>query len=232
MRFITELIGVDIFQSFPITQTMQHKILAVFSLLASLGITLATPLAQAHLANQRAAAVAEPARTGVAQLVAQASGATEYLDDFNGFKLKVPPGFKLDSKGLTTTWIRMPSGGSGAATIYVNAAELKGVSSQVLYNAHLQQYKNNSSYTEVVPMKVKFGKKAALALRVKEINNVPGTRDQKGPEEIHRWHLFVFGNQRTYTWGFTGSFSDFQNGSLPAIYEDVIKSVELVTIKP
>ncbi len=211
---------------------MKHQIVTVFSLLTGMAIALATPLTQTGLANQRHPAVAQLAQSGIAQVVAQASGATEYLDDFNGFKLKVPPGFKLDSKGLTTTWIRMPGEGGGAATIYVNAAELKGVSSQVLYNAHLQQYKNNRSYTEVVPMKVKFGKKAALALRVKEVNTMPGTRDPKGAEEIHRWHLFVFGNQRTYTWGFTGPFSEFQNGSLPKVYEDVIKSVELVTIKP
>ncbi len=211
---------------------MQHQILAVFSLIAGVGVTLATSLTQTSLANQRSSSVAEVAQPGITQVVAQASGFTEYLDDLNGFKLKVPPGFKLDSKGLTTTWIRMPGDGGGAATIYVNAAELKGVSAKVLYNAHLQQYKGNSSYTEVVPTKVKFGTKTALALRVKEINNIPGTRDQKGPEEIHRWHLFVFGNQRVYTWGFTGPFAEFQNGSLPKIYEDVLKTVELVTIKP
>lgn len=154
---------------------------------------------------------------------------TEYLDDYNGFKVQIPKEFKLNDKGQSTDWIG-PMFNGGATGIYVNAAPLPGVAPQILQQTYKKQYEQDRNYTDVVLTQVRYGNKMVPALRVKEINNRPGTRDLKSPDDIHRWHLFVFGNDRVYTWGFTGIFQDFQENRVQSVYEEVIKSVELVPI--
>lgn len=153
----------------------------------------------------------------------------EYLDDFNGFSINIPTEFDLQSPGQTTNWIG-PILDDGAVGIYVNAAPLPGVSSGTLQETYRQQYEADRFYTDVQTMSVPYGDRMVPALRVREVDNRQGTREQKAPDDIHRWHLFVFGNERVYTWGFTGMFQTFQDEEVQATYEDVISSVELISI--
>ncbi|MEO1519566.1 MAG: hypothetical protein AAFU78_02150 [Cyanobacteria bacterium J06633_2] len=154
---------------------------------------------------------------------------SEYLDDYNGFKVSIPVEFEILSPGQTTNWTG-PILDEGAVGIYVNAAPLPGVSAATLQETYRQQYEADRFYTDVQTMTVPYGDRNVPALRVREVNNRQGTRDQKAPDDIHRWHLFVFGNERVYTWGFTGMFQTFQDEEVQATYEDVIGSVELISI--
>lgn len=226
---------------------MKLKTLAFASLLTVIGV--ATPaFAQHSLSAQRPTVVAgffdniiKPAG-GNSGNETPSSGSSspqafkgfsgqysDYVDTFNGFKLKVPTEFTLHDKGMTTDWTG-PLLDGGAATIYINAAPLKGVPSATVYSINLKSKKEDRNYTEIVPMKVKIGNKIAPAFRCKESKNKPGTPDLKAADDIHRWHLFVFANQTVYTMGFTGPFASFQSNKLQSMYEDVIKSVEIVPV--
>ncbi len=155
---------------------------------------------------------------------------TDYSDSYNGFKLKIPTEFKLHERGATTDWTG-PLLDNGSASIYINAAPLKGVPSKVVYDANFKSKKEDRNYTEVVPVKVKLGSKTVYAFRCKEADHKPGSPETKASDDIHRWHLFVFGNETVYTMGFTGPFASFKANKLQKTYEDVIKSVELIPIQ-
>ncbi|NET10218.1 MAG: hypothetical protein F6K16_37070 [Symploca sp. SIO2B6] len=100
----------------------------------------------------------------------------------------------------------------------------------MLQETYRQQYENDDFYTDVELVTVPFGSGTAPALRTKEVNTQRGSATEKAPDEIHRWHLIVFGNDRVYTWGFTGMFQTFQDDEVQPVYETVINSVELVAI--
>ena len=155
--------------------------------------------------------------------------ASVHVDDYNGFQVSIPAEFALDVSGQTTNWTG-PILNSGAVGIYVNAAPLPGVSSGTLLQTYQQQYEQDRFYTDVVATTVPYGDSTVPALRVREVNNRQGSRDEKAPDDIHRWHLIVFGNERVYTWGFTGMYQTFQDNLVQDMYEDVIGSVELVPI--
>ncbi len=153
----------------------------------------------------------------------------EYLDDYNGFRVNIPEEFALHNQGQTTDWIG-PILDEGAVGIYVNAAPLPGVDPGTLQQTYRQQYEDDRFYTDVQTLSVPYGDRMVPALRAREVDNQRGSRNQKAPDDIHRWHLFVFGNERVYTWGFTGMFQTFQDDEVQALYEEVISSVELVSI--
>ncbi|MGB3496424.1 MAG: hypothetical protein WBA57_27100 [Elainellaceae cyanobacterium] len=155
--------------------------------------------------------------------------ASEYVDDYNGFQVSIPAEFELGVSGQSTNWTG-PILNDGAVGIYVNAAPLPGVDSGTLLQTYQQQYEQDRFYTDVVATTVPYGDSTVPALRVREVNNRQGSRDEKAPDDIHRWHLFVFGNGRVYTWGFTGMYQTFQDNLVQETYEDVISSVELVPI--
>jgi hypothetical protein len=154
-----------------------------------------------------------------------------YLDDYNGFKVNIPTEYELTADGQTTDWTG-PILDGGAVSISVNAAPLPGVSPQTLQTTYRDKYLQDRFYTDVVTTTVPYGNGTVPALMVKEVDNRRGSREQKAPDDIHRWHLFVFGNDRVYTWGFTGMFETFQNPDidLPGLYRDVMSTVELVGI--
>lgn len=156
------------------------------------------------------------------------SGQTSaYSDAAQGFKVDIPIEFNQTMQGINTHW-HGPMTDGIATTITVNAAPLPGVPADVVYNANLNAKKNDPAYTEIVPMRVKFGNSTAPALRFKEVNTDRATGTQKADEEIHRWHLLVFGNEKLYTWGFTGSFKAFEDNILPPVFEQAINSVNLM----
>ncbi len=157
-----------------------------------------------------------------------------YLDDYNGFAIDIPAEFSLGDNGQTTDWQGPTLDGSGTL-IYINAAPIPGVPAQTLYDANFQQYQQDRFYTDVEPVEIFFVEEGQQPVRVpafraKEVDNQRGTRDSKLPDDIHRWHLFVFGNDRSYTLGFTGSFQTFQDNDVQALYDEVISSVRLVPI--
>jgi len=152
-----------------------------------------------------------------------------YTDTFNGFSLDVPVEFEILEPGQTTNWTG-PILDEGATSIYVNAAPLPGVDSGMLQQTYRQQYENDSFYTDVQLLTVPYGNGSVPALRTREVDTKRGTNTQKSPDDIHRWHLIVFGNERVYTWGFTGMFQTFQDNEVQDLYETVIDSVELVGI--
>lgn len=208
-------------------------------LLAQFGVDVRVPGGTVRVESEpdaEEAETSEPEDAAAAESQPEAtagfSGDTEdYADDVNGFKIAVPAEFELQDKGLTTTWIG-PALDESATTIYINAASLPGVPAQTLYTTNQAQYENDPKYTEVEPVSVTFGDATVPGLRVKEVDIVPGTRDTKAADDIHRWHLLVFGNERVYTLGFTGAFQTFQDEAFQEVYNEAIASVELIEIVP
>ncbi|NER00704.1 MAG: hypothetical protein F6K30_29090 [Cyanothece sp. SIO2G6] len=154
-----------------------------------------------------------------------------YSDSLNGFSVEVPVEFSLSEPGQTTNWLG-PIIDDGAAGIYVNAAPLPGVDPYMLQETYRQQYETDTFYTNVEMVTVPFGNGTAPALRAEEVNTQRGTNTEKSSDDIHRWHLLVFGNERVYTWGFTGMYQTFQDNEVQDSYEAVINSVELLSISP
>ena len=152
-----------------------------------------------------------------------------YSDSFNGFSVDIPTEFNLTTEGQTTNWIG-PVLDEGAVMIYVNAAPLPGVAPGTLQQTYYQQYENDRFYTDVQKVTVPYGDGMVPAIRAKEVDTQQGTNTPKGPDDLHRWHLIVFGNDRVYTWGFTGMFQTFQDNEVQDVYETVINSVELISI--
>lgn len=144
------------------------------------------------------------------------------------YQINIPVEFKLHEEGLTTDWTS-PLIEKMACSIYINYVDMPGVSPETLYNVNLNSYKEKKKeYTDIQPVKVKWGKKTALAFRAKEVTNKPGTSNEKDPTDHHRWHLFVFGNGKFYTLGFTANYAAFKANKVQAMFEEVIKSFELL----
>jgi len=169
--------------------------------------------------------------TAAANATGFSGDSSTYLDDYNGYKLSVPAEFSQQLEGQTSMWMG-PILDGGAVGLSVNAAPLPGVSSAQLQQTYLQKYRSDRNYTDVVAMQVPYGDKLVPALRVKEVDNKPGSRNLKAADDIHRWHVIAFANERVYTMGFTGMFKTFQNGEVQPMFERVIDSVEMVAIAP
>ncbi|MFN8546203.1 MAG: hypothetical protein U0807_18640 [Candidatus Binatia bacterium] len=178
---------------------------------------------------RRALGATQPGTHGSGSVKGFSGQSAEYADSYNGFRLRVPAEFTLHAKGATTDWQTAPMDGMSAG-IYVNTTDMPGVSSQVLYNTNLKSYQQKRDYTDVQPVKVKFGDKTALAFRVKEADHQAGSPERKNAGDHHRWHLFVFAQNRFYTWGFTGAFASFEAGRLQPTFEEVIQSVEVIPV--
>ncbi|MFH1454088.1 MAG: hypothetical protein ABIH00_08960 [Armatimonadota bacterium] len=148
----------------------------------------------------------------------------EYESEDGQYIIAVPVEFELTEEGYTTHWTG-PKINDMATSMSVNFVDMPDVNSDVLYQTNLDSYKKKKDYTDVQPVKIK-GK--GLAFRVKEANHKPGKSSQeKDPNDIHRWHMFVFGNGKFYTMGFCANYQTFKDNKVQDIYEEVIKSVEL-----
>jgi hypothetical protein len=154
---------------------------------------------------------------------------TTYTSKDGQYKINIPEEFKMTAEGFTTDWTG-PLVDEMAASISVNYVDMPGVSSDILYNVNLKSYKEKTKeYTDIQPVTVKWGKKTAKAFRVKETNFLGGnSANVKKPGDIHRWHLLVFGNNKSYTLGFSGNYSSFTGNKLQKMFEEVIKSFELI----
>lgn len=185
----------------------------------------------------------EPQQQPSTQTTTQDKPAEQPKDEFKGFsgkyttykhtdgkyQINIPVEFKLNEEGYTNDWIG-PLIETMACGIYVNWVDMSGVSSDTLYNINLKSYKEKKGeYTDIQPVKVKWGKKTALAFRAKEVTHKPGmSSKEKEPNDHHRWHLFVFGNGKFYTLGFTANYAAFKTNKVQAMFEEVIKSFELL----
>lgn len=155
---------------------------------------------------------------------------TVYTDTYNGYKLKIPEEFKISDTGATTYWTS-PLVDEMAGTIAVNVVELKDSSPQVNYDANYSSMKKNRDFTDVVPVKVKFQGKTIPGFRCSEASHRPGSPQKKAPDDIHRWHLYAFGNGRQYQLSCAGAFSAFTAKKFQATYNEVMKSFEAIPAK-
>lgn len=144
------------------------------------------------------------------------SNYTDYSDTYNGFKIKVPAEFKLNNRGATIDWSTTTAIDGGVATIYINSAPLKRVASKVVYETNLKSKKEDRNYTEVVPVKVRYGHKTAYAFHCKEASHKPGSPEEKEANDIHCWHLFVFDQSDGLHNGFYRNLCGFQGQQVAA----------------
>lgn len=161
------------------------------------------------------------------------SGQTEvYEDTINGFRLSVPVEFKLQQKGLMTDWLG-PMIDAKGSILWVNATPMKGIHPQALYDGVLRAKKNDVTVTDVTPMKFdrKLMGKPVLGFWCKEVTTKPGTKDKKVGDEPHRWHLFVWGNERAYQCSVAATYSAFETNQVQDVYLKIVKSFQLVPIK-
>ncbi|MCS7226581.1 MAG: hypothetical protein NZ821_06270 [Gloeomargarita sp. SKYB31] len=133
-----------------------------------------------------------------------------YTDPTQGYRLRVPVEFQQTAAG---SWIgpRLPT----PTTIYVHTESMPNAATA--FSTHLKKYKDDPLFTNVTPVSVRNG----LGFRAEEV-----IRPGKAPEDLHRWFLFVYANERVYTVGMSGPLRAFQQGILPPIYTGVMQSFE------
>ncbi|MDQ7824105.1 MAG: hypothetical protein RDV48_14990 [Candidatus Eremiobacteraeota bacterium] len=153
-----------------------------------------------------------------------------FTDGYNGYSLKIPAEFTLDRKGAGTSWIG-PSVGGGITGIYVNVTEMKGISSQAIYDGNIRSMKEKSDFTNVFAVKMKPVSKKVYAFRCREAIRKPGSPDEKPLDESHSWFLYAFGNERSYQLTVSGRYGAFKENKVQSLYEEVINSFELIPVK-
>lgn len=154
---------------------------------------------------------------------------TYYVDAYNGYKVLVPAEFKLHSKGASTNWsgLRYKEMGMG---MMVNFTPMRDVNPQAMYDINFKSYKKDRNFTDVVPIKVKFGNKVVPGFRVKEVNHMAGNPDMKEPLDHHRWHLFAYANGGAYQLSLSGPFIGFKDNIFQKKFDEVMKSFEIIKI--
>lgn len=153
-----------------------------------------------------------------------------YLDDWNGYKMKIPVEFKQNAKGASTNWSG-PIADEACISMSVNVTTMTGVSPQALYDINLQSKKKDKAFVDVVPLKVKLGKATVPAFSCKEAPRKPGSSAEKAGDEHHRWFLFVFGNKREYQLTLCAVWSVYKANRVQAVFGEMLKSFELVPAK-
>ena len=141
------------------------------------------------------------------------SGRTNtYSDPSQGYRLRVPVEFQPTGVG---SWSgpRFPT----PTTIYVHTEPMAGAAAA--FHVHFKKYKDDPLYTNVMPVTIRGGQ----GFRAEEV-----VRPGKSPDDLHRWFLFVYANERVYTLGMTGPWRAFQQGILPPVYGAVIHSFEVL----
>lgn len=135
---------------------------------------------------------------------------TPYSDSSQGYRLRLPVEFQPTAPG---SWSgpRFPT----PTTIYVHTEPMSGAAAA--FAVHFKKYKDDPLYTNVTPVTIRGGQ----GFRAEEV-----MRPGKSPDDLHRWFLFVYANERVYTVGMTGSLRAFQQGILPPVYGAVIHSFE------
>lgn len=159
------------------------------------------------------------------------SGKTSpYKDTFNGFVIAIPEELKLADKGTHTSWQGLIDG--SAVEIHVTTTPMAGVPPSMLLQTLLKSKKEDPNYKDAVALpNVKLGTRTVYAFRCSEADHKLGMGDAKEATDIHRWHLFVFGNDRQYLVQFNAPYAAFQNKKVQAAFEAALKSYALVQVK-
>ncbi len=163
------------------------------------------------------------------------SGKTQvYEDPSTGFRLEVPVEFQLTGRGANTTW-EGPKVENFATSLFVNVTPMPGVHPQAIYDGVVRSKKNDKTAVEVRPIKMpgKLKGKPIFAFRFMESPKTPGSNDEKGAQDHHRWFLYVYGNDSSYELCMAGSYKALGQGQeLPGVYLKMLKSFQLIEIKP
>lgn len=138
-------------------------------------------------------------------------------------------GVRIGAEQSTETGSESSGGGlEPALSIFVNWVWMPDVDSKTMFDTNLEQTRQNANspdpdYTDIVVFdKEKGFEWEGYAYAFKE---VPKEED----DEIHRWHIKAFGNKSAYTVGLAGTYGQFKEWG--PIYEEVVKSFELVPMK-
>ncbi|MBS2038683.1 hypothetical protein JST97_27125 [bacterium] len=163
------------------------------------------------------------------------SGKTQvYEDTTTGFRLEVPVEFNLTGRGANTTW-EGPKVEDFTTSLFVNVTPMPGVHPQAIYDGVVRSKKSDKTVVDVRQIKMpgKLKGKPIFAFRFMESPKAPGTLDDKGPNDHHRWFLYVYGNEAAYELCMAGSYKALGEGKeLPQVYLAVLKSFQLIPTKP
>lgn len=160
-------------------------------------------------------------------VVSAAAQSGEFVDTEMGkygYAIKLPKEFSLqDQIGETTKWKYKPDDASGELTIYVIRVGVEGISSSNLFNTNkksdLDKMKSlESKYIDLKVLDINGG----LAYWYKEV-------DKADPDEIHCWHVKMFGNGGIYTIGLCGTYKQFEKWA--PTYEEVVMSFKLIPLE-
>jgi|GEM_PF-2307781 len=164
-----------------------------------------------------------------------------------GYAFDLPKEFELlEEIDKTTSWMFQPGAGGGAVggmlksripggiaggggadsalSIYVNWTWMPDVSSSTMFNENKKSDLQNINspdpdYTDLI---VLDGFEGGSAYWYKEV-------DKDDPEEIHRWHIKMYGNDSAYVVGLTGVYRQFEEWG--PIYEEVVHSFRLIPLE-
>lgn len=163
------------------------------------------------------------------------SGKTQvYEDKTTGFRLEVPVEFQLTGHGANTTW-EGPKVDDFATSLFVNVTPMPGVHPQAIYDGVVRSKKADKTAVDVRQIKMpgKLKGKPIFAFRYMESPKKPGTNEDKSSQDHHRWFLYVYGNDAAYELCMAGSYQALGQGKeLPEVYLRVLKSFQLVEIRP
>lgn len=159
------------------------------------------------------------------------SGKTQAYEDTNtGFHVDVPVEFQMTNRGANTIW-EGPKVEDFATSIFVNVTPMPGVHPQAIYDGVVRSKKTDKTAVDVRQLKMpgKLKGHSIYAFRFQESPKTPGTADEKGPNDHHRWFLYVYGNDAAYELCLAGSYKALGQGKeLPAVYLAILKSFQLI----
>ena len=166
-----------------------------------------------------------------------------------GYAFMLPSEFSMDGElDKTTSWLYQPGAGGSAGgavggmlssripgglgggggldsalSIYVNWTWMPDVSSSTMYTENKKSTLQNINspdpdYIDLVELSIDGG----YAYWYKEEN-------KDDPEEIHRWHIQMYGNDSAYTVGLCGVYRQFEEWG--PIYEEVVHSFRLIPLE-
>lgn len=155
------------------------------------------------------------------------SGKTFVYDDpANKWSVTLPEEFKQQESGQHVWWTG-PLMSGGSASVHMNITDFPGVHYQALYEGNKNSLQSKQEFTKLRGLKLKVGSKVYPGLSYQEVGG------SKGPSDIHRWYVEYYagngpgGQARIYSMVLGGPYEAFTNGTLPPIYEAILKSIVL-----
>lgn len=157
-----------------------------------------------------------------------------YEDKTTGFRMEVPVEFQLTGRGANTTW-EGPKVDEFTTSLFVNVTPMPGVHPQAIYDGVVRSKKVDKNAVDVRQIKMpgKLKGKPIFAFRFMESPKTPGSNEDKGPQDHHRWFLYVYGNDSSYELCMAGSYQALGQGKeLPEVYLRILKSFQLIQQAP